>query len=24
VEIVHQYICHWILDSILYDRSIYK
>jgi len=24
VEIVHQYICHWILDSILYNRSIYK
>jgi D-sedoheptulose 7-phosphate isomerase len=24
VEIIHQYICHWILDSILYSRSIYK
>lgn len=24
VEIVHQYVCHWILDSILYNRSIYK
>jgi D-sedoheptulose 7-phosphate isomerase len=24
VEVVHQYLCHWILDSILYNRSIYK
>lgn len=24
VEIIHQYICHWILDSILHSRSIYK
>lgn len=24
VEIIHQYICHWILDSVLYNRSIYK
>lgn len=24
VEIMHQYLCHWILDSILYSRSICK